>query len=145
MLSISDAFLNTNQCTIWYVMKCKKKNTRIFIKLKEDMTIKWKHHETSTQLNVNSDVYKYMNIYVFKIMDPTKIFLRLFLFINQLEIVHKLCIFALKYVIWLWMLNLTIMNACLYTTLNLLFITQEDKTFDISSISEYIDHLTTEN
>lgn len=78
-------------------------------------------------------------------MDPTKIFLRLFLFINQLEIVHKLCIFALKYVIWLWMLNLTIMNACLYTTLNLLFITQEDKTFDISSISEYIDHLTTEN
>lgn len=36
-------------------------------------------------------------------------------------------------------------SACLYTTLNMLFITQEDKKFDISSISEYIDHLTTEN
>lgn len=45
-------------------MKCKKKNTRIFIKVKEDMAIKWKHHETLTQLNVNSDVYKYMNIYL---------------------------------------------------------------------------------
>lgn len=27
------------------------------------MTIEWKQHETSTQLNINSNVYTYMNIY----------------------------------------------------------------------------------
>lgn len=110
------------------------------------MTIKWKHHETSTQLNVNSDVYKYMNIYMcLKSWIQQKSSSDYFYLLTNWKLCTNCAIFALKYVIWLWMLNLTIMNACLYTTLNLLFITQEDKTFDISSISEYIDHLTTEN
>lgn len=58
------------------------------------MAIEWKHHETSTQLNVNRDVYKYMNIttsrHVFKIMVPTKIF-KLFSYLRigkKIEYLH---------------------------------------------------------
>lgn len=49
-------------------MKCKEKKriTGIFIKKHEDMAMKWKHHETLTQLNVhvNSDVFKYMGSHI---------------------------------------------------------------------------------
>lgn len=82
----------------------------------EDIAIKWK------PLNINTIECKFRCLYihehvstsrhVFKIMVTTKIFFRLFLFINQLK---KKRIFDLKYVYLA--LDAQFNNACSYTTL----------------------------